>query len=524
MSDVILMSTFVLLHSLWCLFEIFGHFNLQYCLHLIPYYIFIELLKLKSRNLKREVQKADKEINIFDANTQQEEKIEMRAEIADKTSIKNYEDNEINTTKEERNMSDFSAISIHEDMDTFSSGMEKTKSFKKFSSFTQRRNISGTTEQTSAHSIEITLAKYSKYVFYADYEEKFTIDNVEFEEEEKELTDIFNSNSEILPTNPFYERAFYSEKYHFLPIPLNASQDNYTDDDVQENEMPNSLDYANLEILPTNPFYERGSYSEDYHMNPIPLNASPNNYTHVDVQENDMPNSLSHANLEILPTNPFYERGSYSEDYHMNPIPLNASPDNYTDEDVQENDMPNSLNFANLEILPTNPFYERASYSDYHMNPIPLNASLGNYTDDDVQENNMPNSPNYANLEILPTNPFYERVSYSEEYHLNPIPLNASPDNYTDEDVQENGMPNSTNYANLEILPTNPFYERASYSEDYHMNPIPLSASPENRTDEDVQENAVDSSRKKKVFRKVISFFKKLRNDNCNGFAYKRFK
>ncbi|GFS59311.1 hypothetical protein TNIN_475281 [Trichonephila inaurata madagascariensis] len=42
---------------------------------------------------------------------------------------------------------------------------------------------------------------------------------------------------------------------------------------------------------------------------------------------------------------------------------------------------------------------------------------------------------------------------------------------------------------------------------------IPLNASPSNYTDEDVQENAVDSSRKKNVFRKVKSFFKKLRND-----------
>ncbi|GFQ76017.1 hypothetical protein TNCT_427141 [Trichonephila clavata] len=337
MSDVILMSTFVLLHSLWCLFEIFGHFNLQYCLHLIPYYIFIELLKLKSHNLKREVQEADQEMNISHANTQPEEKFEIIAEIADNESIQTYEDNEINTTKEEENMSGISAISIHENMEAFSSGMDKTKSFKKFSRFTQRSIISGPTEQTSAHSTETTLAKYSKYVFYDDNGEKFIINNAEFEEEEKELTDIFNSNSEILPNNPFYERGSYNENYHFLPIPLNASPDNYTGEDFQENNMPNSLNNANLEILPTNPFYEMASYSEGYHLNPIPSNASSGNYTGEDFQENNMPNSPNNANLEILPTNPFYERVSYSEDYHLNPIPSNTSPDNRTDEDLQEN-------------------------------------------------------------------------------------------------------------------------------------------------------------------------------------------
>ncbi|GFR07786.1 hypothetical protein TNCT_338721 [Trichonephila clavata] len=318
MSDVILMSTFVLLHSLWCLFEIFGHFNLQYCLHLIPYYIFIELLKLKSCNLKREVQKNDQEMNISLANTQPEEKIEMSAEIAENKLNQNREDNEIDTTKEENIMPDISSISIYEDTNAFSSGLDKTKSFRKFSPFTLRSNISGPTEPTSAHSTEIILAKYSKYVFHDENGEKFIIDNDEFEEEEKELTDIFNSNSETLPNNPFNERASYSEDYHFLPNPLNASPDNFTDEDFQENDMPNSLNNANF--LPTNPFYERASYSEDYHFLPIPLNASPRLILHdEDFQENDMPNSLNNANF--LPTNPFYERASYSEDYHFLPIP-----------------------------------------------------------------------------------------------------------------------------------------------------------------------------------------------------------
>ncbi|GFQ66724.1 hypothetical protein TNCT_576411 [Trichonephila clavata] len=129
---------------------------------------------------------------------------------------------------------------------------------------------------------------------------------------------------------------------------------------------------------------------------------------------------------------------------------------------------------------------------------------------------------NNPNLEILPSNPFYEMSSYNEGYQFTPIPLNTSTGNYTDEDVKEIYMPNN---ANLEILSTNPFYEfyqKGSYNDDFF--PTPLNASPDNRTDENVQENAIVSSRKKNVFRKVKSFFKKLRNHNCNGFTYERFK
>ncbi|GFQ94789.1 hypothetical protein TNCT_85501 [Trichonephila clavata] len=407
MSDGILMSTFVLLHSLWCLFEIFGHFNLQYFLHLIPYYIFIELLKLNSRNLKTELQNTDQEVNICLVNTQLEERIEMNGEIADNKSIQNFEKNETDTTKEDQTVSDISDISIREDTD-------KIRSFKKFTPFTQRSNISGPTEQTSAHSTEIThtLVKYSKYVFSDDKGDKFLIDNAEFEEEEKELIDIFNSNLEILPSNPFYERGSYNENYHFIPIP--------------------------------------------------------------------------------------------------------DSPDNPSDEDVKENNMLNNHNNVNSEILPSNPFYVKGSYNeDYHFTPIPLNTSTGNYTDEDVKENNMPNNPN---LEILPSNPFYEMSSYYEGYQFTPIPSNTSTGNYTDEDVKENNMLNNVN---LEILPSNPFYERDR--ENYSI-PISVNTSPSNHMNEDVQENAVDFSRKKNVFKKMKSFFKKLRNDNCNGFAYKKFK
>ncbi|GFR10982.1 hypothetical protein TNCT_713581 [Trichonephila clavata] len=100
------------------------------------------------------------------AITEPEEKIELSAEIADKKLIKNYEDGEIDSIKDEI-MPHISALSIPEDTNAFSNRMDNSRSFKKLSLFTQQ-NISGVMEQTSAHSTETPLAKYSKYMFYDD--------------------------------------------------------------------------------------------------------------------------------------------------------------------------------------------------------------------------------------------------------------------------------------------------------------------------------------------------------------------
>ncbi|GFT94985.1 hypothetical protein TNCV_1472731 [Trichonephila clavipes] len=502
MSDVILMSTFVLLHSMWCLFEIFGHFNFQYCLHLIPYYIVIEILKQKSRNLKREVQNTDQVKNNSLAITEPKEKVEMSSEIAGDKTIQNYDDSEIDKTKEDQIMPDISPINIYEDTDAFSSGMNKTSSFKKFSPFNQRNNISEPMKQTSANFIEAPLTKYSKYIFYDGNEEKFIIDNAEFEEEEKELIDIFNSNSKILPSNPFYDRGSYNDKYHFIPI--SDTPDNYTDKGVQEYSIPNNHNNVDLEILPSNPFYERGSDNEDNHCNPFSLSASLNNFSDDDVKENKMPSYYNNAKLEILPNNPFYERGSYNEDNHCNPFSLSASLNNFSDDDVKEYKMPSYYNNAKLEILPNNPFYERSSDNeDNHCNPFSVSASLNNFSDDDVKEN-MPSNYNYAKLEILPNNPFYERGSDNEDNHCYPFSVSASLNNFSDHDVKENNMPSNYNYAKLEILPNNPFYERGSYRENDHFNPISVNTSPDNRTNEDVQESAAHFYRKKSVFKKWV--------------------
>ncbi|GFQ71409.1 hypothetical protein TNCT_410131, partial [Trichonephila clavata] len=238
------------------------------------------------------------------AITEPEEKIELSAEIAAKKLIENYEDGEIDSNKDEI-MSDTSVLTVHENMKAFSNGMDNVRSFKKFSRFTQQ-NISGVMEQTPAHSTETPFAKYSKYVFSDDNGEQFIIDNAEFEEEEKEIVDIFNSNSEILPSNPFYEKGSFNENYHFFPIRFDASPCNSADEEVQDNNTPND---EKLEILPSNPFYEMGSRNENYFI-PIPLNASPCNSADEDGQDNNIPNN---EKLEILPSNPFYEMGSRNE-------------------------------------------------------------------------------------------------------------------------------------------------------------------------------------------------------------------
>ncbi|GFR30296.1 hypothetical protein TNCT_277631 [Trichonephila clavata] len=117
---------------MWCLFEIFGHFNFQYCLHLIPYYIFTELLKLKSYNFETEDQNTVKEISISLTSTQQKEKAELSVEIAENKTIQNYNNDEINTTKEDRMVSDVYDISIPRTRIHFQVEWIKTRYIKKF--------------------------------------------------------------------------------------------------------------------------------------------------------------------------------------------------------------------------------------------------------------------------------------------------------------------------------------------------------------------------------------------------------
>ncbi|GFT97173.1 hypothetical protein TNCV_3858311 [Trichonephila clavipes] len=234
MSKVILISTFVLLHLLWCLFEICGHFNLQYCFHLFPYIVFIELLKLKTRNFKREVQSSDQKMDISLAIAQSEETTEKCSKITDIKSTDNIKTVEFETTMEGLMKSDNSIFDNRQNTNAFLSGMEHTSSLKKISPFTLQSKISEPSEKSPKSPSGSPLVQGSKYALYDDNGKKFIIDNADFEEEEKELMDIFNLNSRILPNNSnieLFRNRPYVEACHFYPISTTVSSEK---EDVEE--------------------------------------------------------------------------------------------------------------------------------------------------------------------------------------------------------------------------------------------------------------------------------------------------
>ncbi|GFU56696.1 hypothetical protein TNCV_1822271 [Trichonephila clavipes] len=131
--------------------------------------------------------------------------------------------------------------------------MEETSSLKTLSPFTLRSNFSEPSEQSSKSSSVTPLVQGSKYVFYDDNGKKFIIDNSAFEEEEKELIDIFNLNPSFSQNNPnfeFFENRPYNEDCHFYPISTNASKEDnevskenveyHTDEEVEENTVDSS--------------------------------------------------------------------------------------------------------------------------------------------------------------------------------------------------------------------------------------------------------------------------------------------
>ncbi|GFQ99492.1 hypothetical protein TNCT_573461 [Trichonephila clavata] len=162
------------------------------------------------------------------AIVQLEEATEKCFEITDNKSTNNYENVKFETATEGQINSDISILNNQINSDTFSSGMEETSSFKTFSPFTLRSNISEPSRQSSQSSSVTQLVQGSKYIFYDDNGRKFIIDNANFEEEDKELIDIFNSNPTFSHTNPnfeFFENRSYNEAYHFYPITTNASKE-----------------------------------------------------------------------------------------------------------------------------------------------------------------------------------------------------------------------------------------------------------------------------------------------------------
>ncbi|GFY39480.1 hypothetical protein TNIN_335451 [Trichonephila inaurata madagascariensis] len=167
-------------------------------------------------------------------------------------SVNNYKNVNFGATIKGRIKSDSPIFDSQNNTNVFSSGMEETSSLKTFSPFTLTRNISEPSEQCSESSSVAPLVQFSKYVFYDDNEKQFIIENAEFEEEEKELIDTFNSNSTFPHNNPnfeFFENRSFNEACHFYPISTNVSLEDedvkqnviyHTDEDVKENIVDSS--------------------------------------------------------------------------------------------------------------------------------------------------------------------------------------------------------------------------------------------------------------------------------------------
>ncbi|GFR04926.1 hypothetical protein TNCT_464401 [Trichonephila clavata] len=177
-----------------------------------------------------------------------EESTEKCSGITDNISTNNYENVKSETTIEGQIKSSISILDNQINTDAFSSGMEETSSSKTFYPFSLQSNVSEPSEQSSKSSSVTPLVQGSKYIFYDDNGKKFIIDNADFEEEEQELIDIFNSNPTVSHNNPL-ENLSYNEACHFYPISTNASKEDEgaeenvyydTEEDVKENIVDSS--------------------------------------------------------------------------------------------------------------------------------------------------------------------------------------------------------------------------------------------------------------------------------------------
>ncbi|GFS50254.1 hypothetical protein TNCV_3461 [Trichonephila clavipes] len=225
-------------------------------------------------------------MNLSLSITQLEEKLKIFPEIADDKLSRNYADAEFEIFKKVQIKSDDSTVNNNQNTNTFSTGMKEKRSLKNISPFTQRNNNSGSSGQISTLSSETTLVKGTKYTFYDDDGEKFIIDNADFEEDEKELIDIFNTSLASLgPCN---------ESFHFKPSPTNALPDNPTDENdiipkadfEEEEKISINILNSNLASLSNNSNFEMGFYNKAFHFSPTPTDASSVNCTDENWNEN----------------------------------------------------------------------------------------------------------------------------------------------------------------------------------------------------------------------------------------------
>ncbi|GFR28541.1 hypothetical protein TNCT_588641 [Trichonephila clavata] len=150
-------------------------------------------------------------------------------------------------------------------------------------------------EQISPLSSEtLNLVKGTQYAFYDGNGKKFSIDNADFEVEEKELVDIFNSSSSPLSNTSNIERGSYNEAFHFKHIPADASPNIHTDENSNvpnsdfEEEQKKLVDVSNSSSVPlyNASNIEMGFYNKAFHFTLNPTDSSTNNSTDKIAREN----------------------------------------------------------------------------------------------------------------------------------------------------------------------------------------------------------------------------------------------
>ncbi|GFQ71551.1 hypothetical protein TNCT_483141, partial [Trichonephila clavata] len=218
-----------------------------------------------------------------------EETIKNCIEIANNISANNYENIEFETATGCEIESDHSILDYQQNITAISSEVKENRCLKKISPFTLRSTISEPLEPNSENSSATPVVQRSKYVFYVDNGKKFIIDNADFEEDAKELIDIFNSNSTLLhnkPNSEFFENRSYNDACHFHPISMNASSENHIDEDVNENIVEFQTDKEVKEI--STDYHtdedEKGN-TVDYHTNEEGKVIHSNYHTDEDKKE-----------------------------------------------------------------------------------------------------------------------------------------------------------------------------------------------------------------------------------------------
>ncbi|GFV56244.1 hypothetical protein TNCV_3266511 [Trichonephila clavipes] len=222
--------------------------------------------------------------------SQEEEKVKNGSENADDKLTENYEDGEFEVPIEGQMVS---YINIQQNPDVISREMD-TKCFKNCAPFAQRNIITEISEQISAFSFETTLIQGTKHTFYDDNGEKFLIDNAQFEEE-LENCSIYLIQNESINFKPISANAPTDDSIHEHYIIPNAEFQAEEEEVIDtfdstsgslSNTSNTELRYnSSLASLSNNPKLEMGYYNEDFDFKATPTNISLENSTQENVSE-----------------------------------------------------------------------------------------------------------------------------------------------------------------------------------------------------------------------------------------------